>query len=159
MSVGRSSGAIVAWTSAWTLATSTLAAPDRQAARAATRGRGLVRHQLAALVGEGGPRLEDGDQRGVAEPGAQLLGHPVADLGVARDPADALRVGREGEGRREVRLGAVRDGRQPDVLAVHPGRLAGETEALAQRAERAGVVEEAGQDGQVRDAAAGATGR
>ena len=37
ISVGRSSGAIVAWTSAWTLATSTFAAPERQAARAATR--------------------------------------------------------------------------------------------------------------------------
>ena len=97
-------------------------APDRHAARAATRAAVSSGHELAALVGQRRPRLEDRDQRRVAEPRAQLLGHAVADLGVARHPADALRVGREREGRGEVRLGAVRDGRQPDVPAVHPGR-------------------------------------
>jgi hypothetical protein len=35
--VGRSSGPIVAWRSAWTLATRTRAEPDRHAASAATR--------------------------------------------------------------------------------------------------------------------------
>ena len=85
-------------------------------------GRGLVGDELAALVGQRRPGLQDRDQRRVAEPGAQLLRHPVADLGVAGDPADPLGVGREGEGRGEVRLRPVRDGRQPDVLAVLAGR-------------------------------------
>ena len=122
-------------------------------------GRGLVGDELAALVGERRPGLEDRDQRRVAEPRAQLLRHPVADLGVARDPADPLRVRREGEGRREVRLRPVRDGRQPDVLAVHaraPRRRARAARA-ASRTRRCRGAAAAGRE--VRDAPAGATGR
>ena len=159
MSEGRSSGAIVAWTSAWTLATRTFAAPDRHAASAATRAAVSSGHELAALVGQRRPGLEDRDQRRVAEPGAQLLGHAVADLGVAGHPADPLGVGREGEGGGQVRLRPVRDGRQPDVLAVLAGRDVRLAEPLAQRAERAGVVEQLREDRQVRHAPAGATGR
>ena len=80
-------------------------------------GRGLVGDQLAPLVGQRGPRLEDGDGLGIAEPRAELLGHPVADLGVAGDPDEPLAVGRQREGRREVALGAVRHSHQADVPA------------------------------------------
>ena len=53
----------------------------------------LVGDELAALVGERRPRLEDGDRRRIAEPGAELLGDPVADLRVAGDPDEPLAVG------------------------------------------------------------------
>ncbi len=125
ISAGRSSGASVAWTSAWTLATRTFALPARHWREGGDASRGLVGHELAALVGERGPRLQHGDEVRVAEPRAQLLRNPVADLRVPRDPADALRVRREGEGRGQVRLRAVRDRRQPDVLAVLAGLDAG----------------------------------
>src|SRR5664279_49081 len=40
--------------------------------------RGLIANHLAALVGESGARLQDGDGLRVAEPGLQLLGDPEA---------------------------------------------------------------------------------
>ena len=51
----------------------------------------LVGHELAPLVGQGGPGLEDRNGRGIAEPRAQLLGHSVADLRVAGDPDERAR--------------------------------------------------------------------
>src|SRR3954464_11422202 len=99
-SAGRSSGAIVCWSSAWTLATRIRAVPLRQAASAATRaavssatsslrsyaGARRAAADLARLLRERRPRLEPRDAGRVPEPGAKLLRDPVADLGVARDP-------------------------------------------------------------------------
>ena len=74
----------------------------------------LVGDQLAPLVGERRPRLEDGHGRRVADPRRQLLGDAIADLGVRGDPADPLAAD-EREGRREVALRAVRHRREPGV--------------------------------------------
>ena len=52
--------------------------------------RGLVGHELAALVRECGPWLQDCHPLRIAEPGLELLGDPVADLGVTRNPAQPL---------------------------------------------------------------------
>ncbi len=93
--------------------------PRRQ--RRHPRGR-LVGHQLRALVRERRPWLQDGDQRRVAQPRAQLLRHAVADLRVAGHPADPLGVRVERERRGEERLRPVRDRRQADVPAVHRRR-------------------------------------
>jgi hypothetical protein len=122
------------------------AAPRRQGR---DPGRGLVGHELAPLVGERGPRLEHGDRAGVAQPGLQLLGDAVADLGVAGDPRQALAVLGEGDRGREVRLRPVRDRRQPDV----PPRRG---EPLAERRERAGSREEWRQGAEIREASASA---
>ena len=103
---GRADGGSVRWNSAWTLATRTrgrAAGPRRE--RRDPR-RALVPDQLAALPGERGAWLEGHDRCRVAQPRDQLLGHPVGDLRVARHPHQAA-IGREGERRREVRLGAV----------------------------------------------------
>ncbi len=52
--------------------------------------RGLVRDELAAFVGEGGPRLQDRYGGGIAEPRPELLCHAIADLRVAGDPDERL---------------------------------------------------------------------
>ncbi len=72
---GRSAGAMVRWSSAWTLATRTRAPPLRQARQGGDPRRRLVGDELAPLVGQRGSRLEDGDRPGIAQPGAELLGH------------------------------------------------------------------------------------
>ena len=63
------------------------AAPGRQRR---DPGRGLVGDQLAPLVGQRRARLEGGHGVRIAEPGAELLRHAVADLRVAGDPDQAL---------------------------------------------------------------------
>ena len=78
-------------------------------------GRGLVGDQLAAFVGQRRPRLQGDDGSRIAEPRPELLGDAVADLGIARDPDQALAGGSLGQRRREVALGAVRDGDQADM--------------------------------------------
>ena len=72
------------------------------------RGR-LVAHQLGALVRQRRARLEGHDLVGVTQPGHQLLGHAIGDLGVACDPDESL-AGGQRQGRREVGLGAVGHG-------------------------------------------------
>ena len=52
--------------------------------------RGLVADQLAALVGQRGSRFQHRHGVGIAEPGLEFLGHAIADLGVARNPAQPL---------------------------------------------------------------------
>ena len=80
----------------------------------------LVGDELAPLVGEGGPRFEHRDGGGVAQPGAELLGHAVADLGIAGDPDQWLAAGRPGgERRREEGLGTVGHGHEAGVTS-HP---------------------------------------
>ena len=111
----------------------------------------LVGHQLRALVGERRPRLQDGDQRRVAQPRPQLLGHPVADLRVPGNPADPLGDRVERERRGEEGLRPVRDRRQSDVPAVHRRRR-DRTEPLAEGREGARRVEQAWQRRQVRNA-------
>ena len=84
--------------------------------------RGLVADELAAFVGERRPRLEHGHGLRVAEPGLQLLGHAIADLGVAGYPAQPLaratRRAVQGEGRGQERLGTVRHRGQRGVPAA-----------------------------------------
>ncbi len=82
----------VAWRSAWTLATRTRARPVRHAASAATRaavssGTSSLRSYASEVRGSSTATSD-----GSPEPRRQLLGHPVADLRVARDPADPLAV-------------------------------------------------------------------
>ena len=106
-------------------------------------GRGLVGDQLAALVGERGPRLEHRDGLGIAEPRAELLGHPVADLGVAGDPDEPLAIGRQREGRREIALGAVRDGDEADMPAG-PSRVVRRRPRRSRRAANVPVAASSG---------------
>ena len=116
----------------------------------------LVGDELAPLVGEGGPRLEDRDRLRVAQPRPELLGHAVADLRVAGDPDQALAAGRQRDGRREVALGPVRHGHQPDVPAGPARVVVRAAESLAQRGERAGRGQQRWQRGQVGQAMAAA---
>ena len=121
-------GAIVCWRSAWTLATRTRAPAAPPGGQGRDPGGGLVGDELAALVGERRPRLEDGDRRRVAEPGAELLGDAVADLRVAGDPDQPLAVGREGERRGEVaswRRAGPRRGRRAGRSGAGRRRVAG----------------------------------
>ena len=112
----------------------------------------LVGDQLAALVGQRGPRLEHGDRLRVAEPGAEFLGDAIGDLRIAGDPEEALAIGGLGEGRGQVGLGAVRDRDQPDV-APGPARIVlGTAQALAERGERAGRRQEGWEGREVREA-------
>ena len=119
-----------------------------------TRGR-LVGHELTALVGERSPRLQHGNGGRVAQPGGQLLGHPIADLRVARDPADPL-TGGEHEGRREERFRAMGNSRDRRMATARRRALAGRSEPLAEARERPGRREEPGQPGKIRQPAAGA---
>ncbi len=112
----------------------------------------LVGDQLAALIGQGCPRLEDGHGRRIAQPRTELLGHPVADLRVAGDPHQPFATGDLCQGGREIALGAVRHGHQADV-AARPTRagiiaLPG-SEAPAELGERARGGEQGRQGGQV----------
>ena len=87
-------------------------------------GRGLVRDELAPLVGQGRARLQDDDRRRVAQPRPELLGDPVADLGIAGDPHEPFARGGQGERGGEVGLGTVGNGRQAGVpAALGLGRL------------------------------------
>ncbi len=109
-----------------------------------TSGR-LVGDELAPFVGEGRPRLERRDRARVAEPRAELLRDPVADLGVAGDPDQRLATGRRrGQRRGEVGLRPVRDGHQPGVPADPPD-VPGTPQPLAQGRERPGRSEQGGQ--------------
>ena len=116
-------------------------------------GGGLVGDQLAALVGERSPRLEDGDGRRVAQPGAQLLRHAIGDLRVPGDPDKPLTDGPLGEGRREVCLRAVRHRDEADVTAA-PRVVVDASQALAQARERAGRCKQRWQGGEVWEAVA-----
>ena len=107
----------------------------------------LVGDQLAAFVGERGPRLEDGDRIRVAQPGAKLLGHAVGDLRVAGDPDEALADGPLGEGRGKVCLRPVRHRDEPDVTADPSRVVLDAPQALAQAGERAGRSEQRWQGG------------
>ena len=69
--------------------------------------RTLVADELRTLVGQRRPRLEGHDRGRAAQPGGELLGHAIGDLGVAGDPHQPLAAGHD-EGRGEERLGAVR---------------------------------------------------
>ena len=115
-------------------------------------GRRFVGDELAPLVREGGPRLEDRDAVRVAQPRRKLLGHAVADLRVAGDPGNALAALGERERRGEVRLGAMRHGADARV----PSRRG---EALAERLERTGRREERRQGAEIRQSAPGAATR
>ncbi len=95
-------------------------------------GRRFVADELGAFVGQRGARLEGHDARGVAQPGAQLLGDAVADLGIAGDPDETL-AGGLGERRREVRLGAVGHGRERDVPEVTPDATGGRQSRIGRR--------------------------
>ena len=114
-------------------------------------GRGLVSDQLAPFVGQRGARFQHRDGLGITEPRAELLGHPVADLGVAGDPDEPLAIGRQREGRREIALGTVRDSHQADMPAGPSRVVPGTPQALAEGRERAGGGEQWREHGQVRD--------
>ena len=104
-------------------------------------GGGLVGDQLAALIGEGGPRLEDRHRLGVAEPCRELLGDAIADLGVPRNPAEPLADGIGGKSRGEVGLRAVGHVGEAGVAAGGFGLFA-RAQSLAKGPERATAVEE-----------------
>ena len=112
------------------------APPGRQ--RRDPRG-GLVSDELAPLVRERGPRLEDDDRRRIAEPRRELLRDAISDLGIPSNPGETLAVLDPGEGRREERLGAVGDRAQPDVASDTPAGRGGRRrrEPGAQVGERA----------------------
>ncbi len=109
--------------------------------------RGLVGHELTPFVGEGSPRLQDGDRRRIADPGLQLLGDPVADLRVAGDPDDAFVDRQRGC---QVRLRTVRDGDDARVTADPPD-IGRRPEPLPERGERAGRGEEGRERREVRE--------
>ena len=99
--------------------------------------------------------------RGIAQPGLQLLGDAIGDLGVARDPDQAFAAGVR-ERRGEVRLRAVRHLRVGDVTQVLADpALAHRPEAVDERLELAGPGQQAGECRQIGQATAtvGATGR
>ena len=129
------------------------AAPGRQRR---DPGRGLVGDELAALVGQRGPGLERRDGGRIAQPRAELLRDPVADLGVAGDPDQCLAAGRRrGQRRGEVRLRAVRDRYQPSMTSDSPEVRSG-PQPLAQGRERAGRREQRRECREVRQAMPGA---
>jgi hypothetical protein len=105
--------------------------------RGHTRGR-LVRHELAALIGEAGPRLEHRHRIGVAQPGAELFGHPIPDLGIAGHPHDSLACLAERECRREVGLGSVGNGDHAGMTSVWRWPIARRAQPFAERTERPG---------------------
>ena len=149
-------GSIVCWRSAWTLATRIArpAAPPGREGR--DPGRGLVGDELAPLVGERGPRLEDGDRRRdrpARRPAPRPPGRRSRRRARSRPAARRLA---EGERRGEVGLGAVRHGDEPDVAAGPSRVVVGRPEALAERRERAGRGEQWRERGQVRQPVAAA---
>ena len=128
------------------------ASPRRERRDARRR---LVRDQLASLVGQRGPRLQDGDCRWIAGPRSQLLRDAIADLRVARDPDDPL-PGDKGEGRREVALGAVRHRGDAGVPSGGRRRRRDRAEPLPERLERTRSPDQPRQRREVRDPPAGA---
>ena len=115
----------------------------------------LVGDELAPLVGQRGPRLEDGDGVGVAQPGPELLGDSIADLRVAGDPDQSLPAVDQSQRGSEVALRAVRNVGQAGVPAMLRKHTLGPAETLPQRAERAGRGEQRRHDRQVRQATPG----
>ncbi len=111
----------------------------------------LVGDELAALVGEGRPRLQRDDGRRIAQPRAQFLGHPVADLRVPGDPDERLV---QGDRRGEEGLRAVRD-RDETGVPADATEIGRGTEALQEGGERPGRGEERGKCREVREAVAG----
>ena len=61
-------------------------------------GGALVTHQLRTLICQRAARLEGQHGGRVGQPGRQLLGHSVGDLGVARDPHQPLAAGLDERG-------------------------------------------------------------
>ena len=116
---------------------------------------GLIRNELAALICERSPRLEDGDGTRVAEPAGELLRDSIADLGIPGDPQDPL-PRPDDEGRREIALCAVRDGCHRGMASAGPWLVAGWPEPLGEGLERAARGEQRRKPGQVRLATAGA---
>ncbi len=114
----------------------------------------LVGHELAALVGEGGPRFECRDCLRVAEPRPKFLRDPVPDLGVPGDPDESLPGPCLGQGSREIGLGAVRHRDETDMPADPSTVLVRPTESLEQRRERAGLDQQLRQGREVRQAMA-----
>ena len=116
--------------------------------------RGFVADQLAALVGQGRARLQNRHAVGIAEPRLQLLGHAIADLGVAGDPAQPLAGAAgpavEGERRGQECLGAVRHSRERRVPPAPGEWRALRPEPLPQRREGPARVQKWRQDVQVR---------
>ena len=112
------------------------------------RGR-LVGDELAPLVRQRRARLEDDDRLRVAQPGAQLLGDPVADLGVARDPGEPLAGVRERERGGEIGLRAMGHREEPGMAADATGVVVRAAQALAQRRERPGRRQQRRERGQV----------
>jgi hypothetical protein len=93
--------------------------------------RRLIGDQLAPLVGERCPRVEHRDRGGSAEPGLQLLGDAIADLGVPGDPDDALVERQSG---RQIGLRAVRYGDDTGMPA-DPSEIGRRPDPFADRAE------------------------
>ena len=126
-------GRSVCWRSAWTLATRIRARPAAPGGERRDAGGRLVGDELAALVGQRGPRLEHGDGAGIAEPRPELLRDAIADLGVAGDPDQPLAAVGQREGRREVALRAVRHRRRGRRAGRRLGDVVvGAAEPLAQ---------------------------
>ena len=86
---GRSSGASVCWISAWTLATR-IRAGRRATPRARRPGPRSRRRRARSARRPARSAAPARRPRRVAQPGRELLGDAIADLRVARDPADPL---------------------------------------------------------------------
>ena len=113
---GRSSGAIVCWISAWTLATRIRALPAPPGRERRHAGCGLVGDELAPLVGERRPRLEDGHGSRDRRPTRRAPRRRDRRSRSRARPSDPL-AGHEREGRREVALRAMRHGGDTGVPA------------------------------------------
>ena len=132
VTAGRSAGEMVCCRRAWTLATRMRARPLCHAGEGRHACCRLVGDQLAALVGEGRPGLEDRDRLRVAEPGAELFGDAIADLRIASDPDQPFALAGQREGRGEIRLRTVRDRDEADVPAGPARFVLGASETFAQ---------------------------
>ena len=147
-SAGRSDGASVAWSSAWTDATSTRAWPGRHDASAATR--------AAVSSGTSSERSYASDVRGSSTDTSPGSPSHAPSSSATRSPISASRatqqirsppVGERQRGREE-RLRAVRHRREAHVAPVH-GRRRGRAEPLPERPERPRPVEQPRQDREV----------